>query len=244
MLLDDILAATKPQPTEPCLCLSGIPFEACCGNPDSKTPPKEIIIKHNAIADKRCEEFIRYFKNQPKQWLQTGSQKSLASGKKSEFSSGRVTQSIKKGKYSKKIAVLVERALKEIIQQEFNHTLQWFEDPDVLYYTTGGVYKAHADSEYFKPETKSWHKVLDRDYSVLMYLTDDFEGGNITFNAFDFSYRPKKGDMIFFPSDRRYLHTAEPVTSGERYAIVSWCAVTESQKLNIEPPRGAIMVDS
>lgn len=75
-----------------------------------------------------------------------------------------------------------------------------------------------------------------------LYINDDYTGGNIRFNAFDYTYHPKPGDLICFPSDHRNIHTAEPVTSGFRYAIVSWCAVKESQKVRSMPPAEAIVV--
>lgn len=230
-----------PAPGELCLCDSGESFGACCGA-DPSSPPRGIIIKHNAIADKKCEELISYLKKQDKAWLEVQVKANAFGQTKNVKDPTRVTQTIKKGKWAKKIARIVEQGFNEMLEGELNKTLLWYEDPDVLFYTAGGRYVPHADAENFNPATRRWEKMVDRDYSILFYLSDDFEGGNIHFNLFKFAYKPQKGDMVFFPSDSRYMHTAEPVLSGTRYAIVSWCAVKESVKVKMEPPARAVHV--
>lgn len=230
-----------PAQDELCLCDSGEPFGACCGA-DLSIAPRGVIIKHNAIADKKCDELVGYLKNQEKVWLEVQARSNTPGQSRNVRDPSRVTQAVKQGKWVKKISRLVEQGFKEMLQAELSKKLLWYETPSVLFYTAGGNYKPHADAEYFNRATSSWEKMLDRDYSILFYLSDDFEGGNIHFNLFRFSYKPKKGDMVFFPSDSRYMHTAEPVISGNRYAIVSWCAVKESVKVKKDPPASAIHV--
>jgi predicted 2-oxoglutarate/Fe(II)-dependent dioxygenase YbiX len=89
-------------------------------------------------------------------------------------------------------------------------------------YTKGGYYKAHSDADIFDSKTGVWKKVLDRDYSLLLYLNDDFEGGAVHFTHFNYTFKPRKGDLLIFPSHHLYLHEAQLVESGVRYVIVSW----------------------
>jgi len=80
-------------------------------------------------------------------------------------------------------------------------------------------------------------------YSLVMYLNDDFEGGEISFtmsdyqgvlhrttphpdydhpeNAelMDFSVKPKAGSIIIFPSSAPYHHTAHLVKTGFKYMV-------------------------
>jgi hypothetical protein len=35
--------------------------------------------------------------------------------------------------------------------------------------------------------------------------------------------------MIAFPSDHRYIHAAEPLISGTRFAVVSWAKAKKQQ---------------
>lgn len=57
--------------------------------------------------------------------------------------------------------------------------------------------------------------------SSVMYLNDDYEGGELWFEEFDLMVKPKKGDHFLFPSNYIYRHKAMPVTSGIKYSAVT-----------------------
>jgi hypothetical protein len=59
--------------------------------------------------------------------------------------------------------------------------------------------------------------------SVLVYLNDEYEGGELYFPDLDFGIRPKKGMLIAFPGNLYYTHGVAPVTSGTRYTLSQWC---------------------
>ena len=61
-----------------------------------------------------------------------------------------------------------------------------------------------------------------RSISVLIYLNDDYEGGEIEFPNFNLKIKPKAGTLILFPSNYAYGHIAHPVTSGTKYVVVTW----------------------
>jgi len=61
-----------------------------------------------------------------------------------------------------------------------------------------------------------------RTISVLIYLNDDYEGGEIEFTNFKLKIKPKAGTLILFPSNYAYGHIAHPVISGTKYVIVTW----------------------
>lgn len=75
-------------------------------------------------------------------------------------------------------------------------------------------------------------------YTVLVYLNDDYEGGELSFkisnsdevykivnelepptDAADFYFKPKAGTVVIFPSDTPYYHTAHKITSGFKYLL-------------------------
>ncbi|MCF6225337.1 MAG: 2OG-Fe(II) oxygenase [Xanthomonadales bacterium] len=105
------------------------------------------------------------------------------------------------------------------------------------------MYKAHADSDIFDVDLDIWYKTLDRSVNLLIYLNDDYTGGAIKFNTFNFRYQPKKGDLLFFPSDFRYMHEAEKVESGVRYALVSWSALSNTPRVMSGRPSNSIVLD-
>jgi len=57
--------------------------------------------------------------------------------------------------------------------------------------------------------------------SLVAYPNDDYEGGEIVFRTWGLNYKPKAGDVVIFPSNYMYPHTAKKVESGTKYSIVT-----------------------
>jgi hypothetical protein len=57
-------------------------------------------------------------------------------------------------------------------------------------------------------------------FANVIYINDDFTGGELHFPEIDITYVPKKGALIVFPSSDEYLHGVKPVGAGPtRYAL-------------------------
>lgn len=86
----------------------------------------------------------------------------------------------------------------------------------ILKYEEGGFYTPHVDHFHSIPRT----------LSIVMFLNDDYEGGDFEMFSPDglnsAKIEPKKGRTIIFPSNFQYPHKANKVTKGTRYAIVMW----------------------
>jgi len=83
---------------------------------------------------------------------------------------------------------------------------------NLLKYSGGEEYKQHFDGE------SSTGRII----SAICYLNDEFEGGELEFPNFNFKLKPQKNMLILFPSNFAYSHIAHPVTSGTKYALVTW----------------------
>lgn len=94
----------------------------------------------------------------------------------------------------------------------------FFEHYNFLKYSEGTEYKAHYDSG----GTATIHRYL----SAILYLNDDYEGGELEFVNFNVKIKPAKGTLILFPSNYAYAHVAHPVKSGTKYALVTWVRTT------------------
>ncbi len=116
-------------------------------------------------------------------------------------------------------------AIQSCINEYFEKQLAWFEHPQLLRYQDGGFYHVHADSESWNKSAGVWKRTMVRDFSFILYLNDDFEGGKIFFPNFNFEIKPRKGLLVCFPSDHRFIHKVHPTTAGIRYAIVTWAAI-------------------
>jgi hypothetical protein len=56
--------------------------------------------------------------------------------------------------------------------------------------------------------------------SIVAYLNEDYHGGELHFPRFDLTLKPKKGDVVIFPSTFIYEHSSEPMISGTKYSVV------------------------
>ena len=134
----------------------------------------------------------------------------------------------------------VRAAYEGYVRNHFRCALSWFEDPVILRYGVGGEYLPHADAYNWSPEEKAWRRVVDRDFSLLIYLNEGFEGGALEFKYFDYTIAPRAGLLVAFPSDWRYAHAAHPVTKGEKLSIVSFAAALGTPRVAPAPPPHAI----
>jgi hypothetical protein len=121
---------------------------------------------------------------------------------------------------------LVERLIRERIERHYGVEFEAIHGLYVLKYKEGGFHVPHNDSEEqrLKEGELRWVRVLPRDVSILIYLSDssDYTGGSLYFPELYVAVRPQLGMAVTFPSDHRFVHAAEPITSGTRYAIASW----------------------
>jgi predicted 2-oxoglutarate/Fe(II)-dependent dioxygenase YbiX len=55
--------------------------------------------------------------------------------------------------------------------------------------------------------------------SVVLYLNDDYTGGEIEFEDQGILVKPTAGSIMVFPSRKPYFHASKPVLSGEKYIV-------------------------
>lgn len=89
--------------------------------------------------------------------------------------------------------------------------LNYWEAMNFIKYGPNQHFNEHSDHGYSYVAT----------VSLVGYLNDDYEGGELTFNKFGITIKPKAGDLYIFPSSYIYSHTAEPVKNGMKYSCVT-----------------------
>ena len=88
----------------------------------------------------------------------------------------------------------------------------------ILKYPEGGFYKPHFDNNATQ---------APREFSVIVFLNNDYEGGNLVFykpNHKDkvLEIKPEVGKIVVWPSNYLFPHAAEPIKKGTRFVLVSW----------------------
>lgn len=94
----------------------------------------------------------------------------------------------------------------------FGISTTWHDSYGILKYGVGQKFTNHIDD----------HPDFHRRVSFVYYINEDYDGGEINFPRFNLSYKPRANEMIVFPSTYVYNHSVNEVTSGTRYAVVSW----------------------
>lgn len=77
-------------------------------------------------------------------------------------------------------------------------------------YRTGAAMGMHIDRNVDNPETTM-------DWTALLYLNDDYGGGEIAFDNSDISLKPSAGSILFLPC--LAAHECKVITSGRKYYV-------------------------
>jgi prolyl 4-hydroxylase len=106
------------------------------------------------------------------------------------------------------------------------------EQTQVAMYETGGMFKEHYDSCVYDDKeycNKINHNAGERRSTLLVYLNDDFTGGETEFLECGIKIKPLAGKGILFWSTdenekliRKSLHKAHPIISGEKWIATKW----------------------
>jgi predicted 2-oxoglutarate/Fe(II)-dependent dioxygenase YbiX len=105
------------------------------------------------------------------------------------------------------LATTIPYAQKFRINENFYH-----ESYQALKYREGEGYLEHYDGD----------TGMGRSISAVVYLNDDYKGGEIEFPNQKIKLKPEKGMLILFPSNYAYRHIAHAVTEGTKYSLVTW----------------------
>lgn len=77
--------------------------------------------------------------------------------------------------------------------------------------------KAWNEGQSMGPHFDGQDGNKDLAFSLVAYVNDDYEGGEISFPNHNITIKPKAGSLIMFPSQQPYIHEVKPIISGTRY---------------------------
>jgi hypothetical protein len=96
---------------------------------------------------------------------------------------------------------------KVIVKQDSLSVVRW---------TEGTYLNLHVDDLGY---------VTDNHLPVVIYLNNDYEGGEIRFETHGLSFKPNAGDFIVFPGNMHYPHEVTKILSGTRYTLPVWFSI-------------------
>ncbi len=91
---------------------------------------------------------------------------------------------------------------------------------NVVYYEAFNFVKYNGPGQQFKIHADHG-PAYNTTVSVVVYLNDDYEGGELYFPRLDkLVYKPKIGDIAIFPSNYIYEHASRDMINGIKYSVV------------------------
>jgi hypothetical protein len=105
------------------------------------------------------------------------------------------------------------------------------EPAEILHYSVGETYRPHVD--FFHPALPQFAEEMrtrgQRIRTCLVYLNDDFEGGETEFPKIGVKFRGRRGEALVFHNvgangagDMKTLHTGLPPRRGEKWLFSQW----------------------
>jgi hypothetical protein len=106
------------------------------------------------------------------------------------------------------------------------------EGPTVLHYAPGEEIQNHYDfvdpestHDYAGEVARNGQRVI----TFLIYLNDDYDGGETAFPELDLVHKGRRGDALYFVNvladlspDLRALHAGRPTTRGEKWVVTQF----------------------
>jgi hypothetical protein len=110
------------------------------------------------------------------------------------------------------------RVIREL--QAFYHEPEIFSDSvQLVKWSTGQSMSPHADNA--NPDG-SPHVLPWRDYSSVIYLNDDYAGGEFYFPGLGLEIKPAAGMLVAFTGGMRHFHGVREVRGAARYTMPGW----------------------
>jgi predicted 2-oxoglutarate/Fe(II)-dependent dioxygenase YbiX len=111
-----------------------------------------------------------------------------------------------KDKFQETVSIVFDRE----VRANTSHAQKW----DV-----GGFASVHSDNSDNDGNPNAFE--INK-YVAILYLNDDYEGGNLYFPQHDISFKPNAYSLYTFPGGVENLHGVSEITKGTRYTMVSF----------------------
>lgn len=109
-------------------------------------------------------------------------------------------------KYKEAVELVFERE----VRANTSHAQKW---------VVGGFAAPHSDNSDFEGEPNPFE--INK-YVGILYLNDDYEGGNLYFPDHDIDFKPNAYSYYVFPGGIENIHGVREILEGTRYTMVSF----------------------
>jgi hypothetical protein len=114
----------------------------------------------------------------------------------------------------------------ELLRQKFQEAIELVFDREVVANTShaqkwdvGGFAAPHSDNSDFDGHPNAFE--INK-YVGILYLNDEYEGGELYFPEHDIEFKPRAYSYICFPGGVENIHGVQEILKGTRYTMVSF----------------------
>lgn len=115
--------------------------------------------------------------------------------------------------YRECVGLIYERP----VRPNTSHAQKWYE---------GGFASPHSDNSDYEGNPTAFE--INK-YVGILYLNDDYEGGELYFPDHNLDIKPNKYSYYVFPGGVENIHGVRTITKGERYTMVSFWDFEEAE---------------
>jgi hypothetical protein len=119
----------------------------------------------------------------------------------------------------------VQLIVKDIVKRSIEiYEDRYEKDPNIEYINLGTVVtmRSGVGLEVHSDDGPSLNKNIATPHGMVLYLNDDYEGGEIYYPDLKIAIKPKIGSLVIHPGTPDYSHGVLPVSSGIRYSSTAF----------------------
>ena len=124
----------------------------------------------------------------------------------------------------------VLRDIQNIIIKEYRVNQIYPDTIQIVKWNMGDSQDPHSDSINIDGTE---HVTPWRNFGSIIYLNDDYLGGETFYPNQNLEITPKSGKMVIHPADLIFIHGVKEIMRGERYTMPSFWTTDEKHKLGV-----------
>jgi hypothetical protein len=202
-----------------------IPDRLVANNVTASNPALGVIVYNNAIPSDLCEDIINTLESNlngktPYAWqraMVTEADDALETARKCVDFKISSTNLGPSNQGNSELYQMHQKAFEKIRPMADDYGRYW--GVGIGYYEAFNFVKYEGAGTHFKIHADHGPAYVTT-ISIVAYVNEDYEGGELYFPRFDLTIKPKKGDVVIFPSTYIYEHASNDMISGTKYSIV------------------------
>lgn len=172
----------------------------------------EIVEYQNFMSNDECKDLIEYFELAKDSWREFCFYGSYGMNPSDglEYENSKITLA-NLDAIRDSICGMTQKVFGEELQNTAASAHKW---------QPGSFAEPHADNTDENGNPSSWRQ---HKYVAILYLNDDYVGGELYFTQHNIEIAPKAGTLVIFNPNSENLHGVKMVTCGSRYTLLtSW----------------------